>query len=120
MDIQVLIQILNYEPSIGINQNVDLNIRSTTINIIASKKILIFTGHASVGYNSNQTVFNTNTNGKFNFGDNEFNIPLDLDFDGLNKFRTNLGVKVNLIFFNSNKPHLFGIPCNHHRSWNRT
>ena len=35
-----------------------------------------------VGYNSNQTVFNTNTNGKFNFGDNEFNIPLDLDFDG--------------------------------------
>ena len=86
----------NYEPSAGINQDVDLNVRSTTINLIASKKILIFTGHASVGYNSNQTVFNTNTNGKFNFGDNEFNIPLDLDFNGLNKFRTNLGVKVNL------------------------
>ena len=86
----------NYEPSDGINQDVDLNVSSTTINLIVSKEVLILTGHASVGYNFNQTEFNGNTNGKFNFGDNEFNIPVDLNFNGQNKFRTNLGVKVDL------------------------
>ena len=35
----------NYKPSSNIKQEVDLNISATTFNIIASKKILMFTGH---------------------------------------------------------------------------
>ena len=97
----------NYKPSSNIKQEVDLNISATTVNIIASKKILMFTGHASIGYNANHTVFNTNTNGKFNFGDSEFNIPVDLDFNRLNKFRTNLGVRVNLALLAIQLNHTF-------------
>ena len=97
----------NYKPSSNIKQEVDLNISATTFNIIASKKILMFTGHASIGYNTNRTVFNTNTSGKFNFGDSEFNIPVDLDFNGLNKFRTNLGVRVNLALLAIQLNHTF-------------
>ena len=97
----------NYKPSSNIKQEVDLNISATTFNIIASKKILMFTGHASIGYNTNRTVFNTNTIGKFNFGDSEFNIPVDLDFNGINKFRTNLGVRVNLALLAIQLNHTF-------------
>ena len=44
------------------NHDVSLKTQATTINLVASKKILILTGYAGVGFNSTKTNFNASTN----------------------------------------------------------
>lgn len=80
------------------SQEVNLDVKATTINLIASKKILMLTAYAGVGYNSSQTNFSTSTT--FSIaelgGNNEFNVPLNMDFQSVNEYRANIGIRFNI------------------------
>ena len=76
------------------NHDVSLKTQATTINLVASKKILILTGYAGVGFNSTKTNFNASTN--FNIDNISFSESLDIDFKSNNDFRANIGLRVNL------------------------
>ena len=80
------------------SQEVNLDVKATTINLIASKKILMLTAYAGVGYNSSQTTFSSNTT--FSIaelgGNNEFNVPLNMDFQSVNDYRSNIGIRFNI------------------------
>lgn len=93
----------------GAKQNVDLDIQATTVNIIASKKILMLTAHAGLGYNSSTTKFNSST--AFSIGDInnaiDFNIPLDIKFESHNEFRANIGLRFNLSLITLQANHTF-------------
>ncbi len=82
----------------GVKQNVNLNINATTINLIASKKILMITGHASLGYNNSNTNFKGNTNFKLGDGGTSllFDVPLDMNFKPNNEFKANIGARFNI------------------------
>ncbi|MGY8989024.1 MAG: DUF6588 family protein, partial [Flavobacteriales bacterium] len=54
------------DPNSSVNQDVNLDINATTINLILSKKLLMLTTYAGVGYNSSVTKFNSETS--FNVG----------------------------------------------------
>ena len=84
---------LNTELEIA-NQKVSLNTNATTINLIASKKILIFTGYAGIGYNSSTTTFTTDAN--FSLDGVQFNDVLKIDFKSNNNLRTNIGLRLNM------------------------
>lgn len=97
------------DPTTTLNQEVNLDVKASTINIIASKKILFITAHAGLGYNSSNTTFNSNTS--INLGEGEealtFEVPLDLKFKTENEFRTNIGVKLNLTIITLQLNHTF-------------
>jgi len=84
---------LNTELEVA-NQKVSLNTNATTINLIASKKILIFTGYAGIGYNSSTTTFTTDAN--FSLDGVQFNDVLKIDFKSNNNLRTNIGLRLNM------------------------
>jgi len=74
----------------------NLDLSATTINLILSKKLLMFTPYIGVGYNSNTTIFNVED--KFHIG-NQY-IPVEdltnYEFSSNNNFRTNVGFRFNL------------------------
>jgi hypothetical protein len=84
---------LNTELEIS-NQEVSLNTKATTINIVASKKILMFTGYAGIGYNSAKTTFSSNNT--FELGDVQFDEQVEIDFESNNNLRTNIGLRLNM------------------------
>ena len=74
----------------------NLDLSATTVNLILSKKLLMFTPYAGVGYNSNTTVFNVEN--KFHIG-NQWIPVADLkeyEFSSNNNFRTNIGFRFNI------------------------
>lgn len=93
----------------GAKQDVELDIQSTTINLIASKKILMITAHASVGYNSSKTIFNSNTSFSLGSENNaiDFKVPLDMQFENQNEIRTNIGLRMNLALLAIHADHTF-------------
>ena len=84
---------LNTELKI-VGQKVNLNTRATTINLVASKKILMVTGYAGIGYNSASTTFSADAN--FNLNDLTFTEKVELDFKSNHTLRTNIGIRFNL------------------------
>ena len=76
------------------DQRVDLNTKATTINLIASKKILMFTGYAGIGYNSTTTTFSTDAN--FNLDGIKFEERIEAKFESINDLRTNIGLRFNI------------------------
>jgi len=76
------------------DQRVDLNTKATTINIIASKKILMFTGYAGIGYNSSTTTFSADAN--FNLDGIKFEERIEAKFESINDLRTNIGLRFNI------------------------
>ena len=76
------------------DQEISLNSRSTTLNLIASKKILLITGYAGIGYNSSNTIFKADA--KFNLDDIQFDKELEINFENKNDLRTNIGVRINI------------------------
>ena len=82
----------------GVAQEVELNVKATTINIIASKKLLMFTGYAGIGYNTSTTTFNGKTNFQLGGGSQvlDFDVPLEMKFDAQNEFRANIGFRFNI------------------------
>ncbi len=84
---------LNTELKI-VGQKVALNTRATTVNLVASKKMLMVTGYAGIGYNSAKTTFLADAN--FNLNDLTFTEKVELDFKSNNTLRTNIGIRFNL------------------------
>lgn len=74
----------------------NLAVGGSTVNLILSKKLLMFTPHLSVGYNSTQTGFNIN--GKYNIagGDVDLSELTDIEFESNSNLRTNIGFRFNI------------------------
>ena len=84
---------LNTELKIA-GQKVALKTKATTINLIASKKILMLTGYAGIGYNSALTSFSTDAN--FELNGVTFNEKIEMDFESNKDLRTNIGLRLNM------------------------
>tara|TARA_X000001036_G_scaffold372223_1_gene359571 strand:+ start:55 stop:996 length:942 start_codon:yes stop_codon:yes gene_type:complete len=84
---------LNTELKIS-DQDVALKTNATTINLIASKKILMITGYAGIGYNSATTTFTSQT--KFNLDGILFEEKIETSFKQNKNLRTNVGLRLNL------------------------
>ncbi len=84
---------LNTELKVA-DQEVALNTKATTFNLIASKKILMITGYAGVGYNYSNTTFSANPN--FDLNGLSFDQELDISFESKKNLRTNIGIRLNI------------------------
>ena len=84
---------LNTEIEIA-EQEVSLKTMATTINLIASKKILMITGYIGLGYNSATTTFATDAN--FDLGGIQFDEKIKVDFESNKNLRTNIGLRLNM------------------------
>ena len=84
---------LNTELEIS-GQEVSLKTKATTINLIASKKLLMVTGYVGLGYNSATTTFTTDAN--FDLGGIQFEEKLEVDFISNKNLRKNIGLRLNL------------------------
>ena len=84
---------LNTELKIA-GQEVSLNTKATTINLVASKKLLMFTGYAGMGYSSATTTFSSNAN--FDLGGVQFDEKVSIDFESNNNLRANVGLRLNI------------------------
>jgi hypothetical protein len=84
---------LNTELKI-VGQEVTLNTRASTINLVASKKILMVTGYAGIGYNSSTTTFSADAN--FELSGIKFQENIKAEFESNNDLRTNIGLRLNM------------------------
>lgn len=84
---------LNTEIEIS-EQAVSLNTKATTINLVASKKLLMLTGYAGLGYNSSTTTFLTDAN--FNLDWVGFAEKVKIEFESSNNVRANIGLRLNI------------------------
>ena len=74
----------------------NLGISATTVNLILSKKLLMFTPYLGVGYNSTRTTFNVD--GVYDIAGFEFNVNelTEIDFESNNNLRANIGFRFNV------------------------
>jgi hypothetical protein len=84
---------LNTELTIA-KQEVSLNTKASTINLVASKKLLMVTGYAGIGYNSATTTFTADAN--FNLNGIKFEKSLETTFTSNKDLRTNIGLRLNM------------------------
>ena len=83
------------DPTATIDPQANLDVSATTVNLILSKKLLMFTPYLGVGYNSTKTTFNV---------EGDYNIAgLAIDMSDLTKidfenkgFRANIGFRFNI------------------------
>ena len=98
------------DPNSSVDQDVSLDINATTINLIASKKLLMLTAYAGIGYNSSVTTFSSNTS--FNVGTGTdyvtmSDVPLEMKFESQNEVRANIGLRFNLTVIALQANHTF-------------
>jgi len=84
---------LNTELKI-LEQKVSLKTKATTINLVASKKLLMVTGYVGLGYNSATTTFATDAN--FDLGGIQFDEKVEIAFESNNNLRANIGLRLNI------------------------
>jgi hypothetical protein len=84
---------LNTELKIA-KQEVSLNTRASTINLVVSKKLLMVTGYAGIGYSSATTTFSADANFKLN--GIKFEKSLETTFISNKDLRTNIGLRLNM------------------------
>ena len=84
---------LNTELKIS-EQEVSLNTKSTTINLVASRKLLILTGYAGIGYNSATTTFAADAN--FDLSGVKFDEKIEVAFESNKNLRANIGLRLNI------------------------
>ena len=84
---------LNTELNIE-DQDISLNTKATTINLVASKKIVMITGYAGLGYNASSTNLKADAN--FDIGGVQFNESLDFSLESKNNLRANIGLRFNI------------------------
>jgi hypothetical protein len=84
---------LNTELKIS-DQLVSLRTNSTTINLIASRKLLMLTAYAGIGYNSANTTFAADAN--FDLNGVKFEEKIEVDFQSNKNLRTNIGLRFNI------------------------
>ena len=91
------IELIDPSGNISTPSIANLDIGATTINLLLSKKLLMFTPYVGVGYNSSKTSFFVD--GKYNFVDDQY-IPVEaltkFEFASKNNFRTNIGFRFNI------------------------
>ena len=76
------------------DHEVSLNTKATTINLIASKKLLMITGYAGIGYNSSTTTFSADA--KFNLNGIQFDEKVEIEFESNKNLRANIGLRLNI------------------------
>jgi hypothetical protein len=84
---------LNTELKID-EHEVSLNTKANTINLVASKRLLMVTGYAGIGYNSSTTSFSSPVD--FDLGGLKFNEKVEIDFESNNNLRANIGLRLNI------------------------
>jgi len=84
---------LNTELEIS-EQKVSLNTKATTINLVASRKLLMLTGYAGIGYNSATTTFTTDAN--FDLSGVKFDEKIEVAFESNKNLRANIGLRLNI------------------------
>ncbi|MBC8266589.1 MAG: hypothetical protein H8E84_06435 [Flavobacteriales bacterium] len=84
---------LNTELEIS-GQKVALSTKATTFNLVASKKLLMVTGYAGIGYNSSTTSFSADT--EFELNGIKFDNKIEMDFESKNNLRANVGLRFNI------------------------
>jgi len=84
---------LNTELKI-LEQEVSLKTKATTINLVASKKLLMITGYVGLGYNSATTTFTADTD--FDLGGIQFDEKVVVAFESNKNLRTNIGLRLNM------------------------
>ena len=75
-------------------QEVSLNTNATTINLVASKKLLMLTGYVGLGYNSATTTFTSDAN--FDLDGIQFDEKVEVAFESNKNLRTNIGLRLNM------------------------
>lgn len=85
------------DPTNSINPTkANMDVTATTINIVFSKKILMFTPYAGIGYNSTKTIFNVNGEYEiagYNIGAKDLS---SLEFQNNNNLRANIGFRFQI------------------------
>jgi hypothetical protein len=84
---------LNTDLSIN-DHDVKLSTKARTINLVVSKKLLMVTGYAGVGYNSSTTTFEADAN--FNLNGVQFDEKVEMTFESNNNIRANIGLRLNI------------------------
>ena len=84
---------LNTELKI-LEQEVSLKTNATTINLVASKKLLMVTGYVGLGYNSATTTFAADAD--FDLDGLKFDEKVEVTFESNNNLRTNIGLRLNM------------------------
>ncbi len=74
----------------------NMDITATTINLLVSKKILMFTPYFGVGYNSTKTTFNVD--GEYDIAGYKIGAKdlTDIEFESNNTLRANLGFRFQI------------------------
>ena len=75
-------------------QKVSLKTKATTINLVASKKLLMVTGYVGLGYNSATTTFTADAD--FDLDGLHFDEKVEVAFESNNNLRTNIGLRLNM------------------------
>jgi hypothetical protein len=89
-------QIMLEDPNTMENAEGTLDVRATTFNILLSKKIVMFTAYAGLGYNSTKTTFNVD--GKYNIAGLDFDVNelTEFEFESNNNLRANVGFRFQI------------------------
>ena len=98
------------DPLSSVNQDISMDVNATTVNLIVSKKLLMLTAYAGIGYNSSVTTFNSETESFYLGVDGssiQMNIPPKMKFESQNEMRTNIGLRLNLAIIAIQANHTF-------------
>ena len=76
------------------DQKISLNTKANTFNLVASKKLLMITAYAGIGYNSEKTTFSADAN--FDLNGVKFDEKVEINFESNNNLRTNIGLRLNI------------------------
>ncbi|HIG32892.1 MAG TPA: hypothetical protein EYQ09_05595 [Flavobacteriales bacterium] len=89
-------EIMLSEPNLNTEATTNLDISATTINLILSKKVLMFTPYIGLGYNSIKTAFNIDED--YNIAGLNIDIAelTKIEFESKNNFRANIGFRFNV------------------------
>ena len=90
-----VIELIAPDPAIPSPQ-ANLDVSATTVNLILSKKLLMFTPYLGLGYNSTKTTFNVK--GNYNVAGLDIDVSdlTKIDFESKNNFRANIGFRFNI------------------------
>jgi hypothetical protein len=84
----------------SIRQDVSLDIRATTFNLILSKKFSVVSAYASVGQNTVNSTFTGNTNFKLGSSSTlDFDLPLNIELPKSSEMQASAGVRFQFAIF---------------------
>ena len=90
------IELIDPSATMTTNPQANLDVSATTVNLILSKKLLMFTPYLGLGYNSTTTTFNIDKNYSIAGQSIDVNELTKIDFESNNNFRANIGFRFNM------------------------